>query len=189
MQHERSDYVSGLTQLMTISCILAGFAFSGLIALPGLDSDLFKKIVKYFQGDFETAFYLSFYALFLATLCFLCTIMIILVYQVSGFFVPMWKLKRIHFVSNVVFSVAIACLMISVITFGMPSRNGCIGAITMGIGVAFCFIWENMVPSQHRRREMQIEIESQKKAAASSPAPAPTKPQANSPSTPETKES
>lgn len=81
---KRDDCVTSCEQLMTISCILAGFTFSGLIALPGLEKELFQKIVNYFQGDFDLGFCCTFYFLFFSTICFLSVILIILVYKASG---------------------------------------------------------------------------------------------------------
>ena len=155
----RKDYVASCDQLLTTSCILAGFAFSGLIALPSIDQQLFAKIVHFFAGSFDLAFFNSYYFLFFSTLCFLCTILTILVYKASGYLIPIKKLWRVHLISNLIFSLAIASLLISVIILGIPSRYGLSIAIICGVGVASCFLWENMVPWQKQKRLQQLQLE------------------------------
>ena len=155
----RKDYVDSCDQLLTTSCILAGFAFSGLIALPSMNQNLFAKIVSFFHGSFDLAFFYSYYFLFFSTLCFLCTILTTLVYKASGYLIPIKKLWRVHLISNLIFSFAIATLLISVIILGIPSRWGLLIAISCGVGVAGCFIWENMVPWQKRKRIEQMQLE------------------------------
>lgn len=174
MKLERSDYIRSLEQLLTISCILAGFTFSGLISLPGVEvskSALYSQIVDYFQGNATMALCVSFYALFLSTIGLIGTIMIVLVYKINNYFVPTAKLRFVHLVSNFVFSFAIATLVVAVVSFGIPSLSGLLASVFIGVGMAACFIWENMLPSQHRRREEQIRKEN---AAASASAEAPT---------------
>lgn len=161
MTMDRSDYIRSLEQLLTTSCILAGFSISGLIALPGIEDTVYSKIVSYFEGDFNFAFYVCFYALFFSTLSFLGTIMIVLVYRINNYFVPMKKLRFMHFVANMVFNFAIATLMVAVITFGIPTMSGIIASAVIGLGMAGCFIWENMVPWQRKRREEQIKKENE----------------------------
>lgn len=156
---EHADYVQGLDQLFTVSCILAGFSFSGLIALPGISRELFDKFVQMVSSNVEFALLCTFYTLFFATVCFLGTIMTVFVYKVGNYFVPMNKLRRIYLVANLVFSLAIASLMISVVSFGVPTREGMVVGVAMGVGVAACFIWENMVTWQRKKREEQIERE------------------------------
>jgi hypothetical protein len=159
---ERSDYIRSLDQLLTISAILSGFAFSGLIALPSIDESLLKRTISMLAGDFELVFYTSFYALFFATLCFLSTIMTVFVYRVGNYLIPLPKLQRVHLIANLVFSLAIAALIISVVALGIPNRLGILVGITFGMGVAACFIWENMVPWQRKRREQQLQKERSK---------------------------
>ena len=159
IQQKKSDYISSLNQLMTTSCILAGFAFSGLISLPGIEKEMFSKIVDYFSGDLSLGFYTSFYTLFFSTICFLSTIMVILVYKVSNFTVPFAKLKFIHLVANLTFSIAISALMMSVISFGIPNYMGVCLAIFLGVTVGGSFIWENLLPKQHQKRIQQVEEE------------------------------
>jgi len=153
--------VNSCEQLMTISCILAGFAFSGLIALPSLEKELFQKIVNYFEGDFNLGFCCAFYFLFFSTICFLSVILTILVYKASGYLIPIKKLKRVHLVSNLIFSLAVATLLVSVITFGIPTWPGLLGGLFLGLSVSACFVWENLVPWQHNRRLQQLEQETQ----------------------------
>ena len=159
IQQKKSDYISSLNQLMTTSCILAGFAFSGLISLPGIEKEMFSKIVDYFSGDLSLGFYTAFYTLFFSTICFLSTIMVILVYKVSNFTVPFAKLKFIHLVANLTFSIAISALMMSVISFGIPNYMGVCLAIFLGVTVGGSFIWENLLPKQHQKRIQQVEEE------------------------------
>lgn len=159
MKLERSDYIQSLEQLITVSCILAGFSISGLIALPGIEYPLYGKIVEFFDGDFNLAFYFCFYALFFSTVSFLGTIMIVLVYKIHNYFIPRKKLVRVHFVSNMVFSFAIATLMVAVITFAIPTMAGAIGSVILGAGMSICFIWENMLPWQRKKREQQMQKE------------------------------
>lgn len=156
---KRSTYITSCEQLLTISCILAGFAFSGLVALPGIEKTLYQKIIHYFRGDFNLSFLFSFYTLFFSSLCFLCTILIVLVYKAGGYLIPIKKIKMVHFVSNVVFSLAIATLTMSVIMFGIPNTLGFYISIICGVGVSACFIWENMIPWQKKIRIKQIENE------------------------------
>lgn len=158
---KRDDYIRSLDQLMTTSCILAGFAFSGLIALPSIDRSVFDKIVILVHGSFSQACCYFFYALFFSTLCFLFTIMTILVYKVSNYMVPLPKLRRIHWVANGTFSFAIAALTVAVITFGYPNTLGIVIATAVGLGIASCFLWENMVPWQRKRRCQQMSKEQQ----------------------------
>jgi len=165
LQQQRQNYVSSLEQLTTASSILAGFAFSGLLALPSISDALFGKIVQLFQGDFERTFQVSFYALFFSTLCFLSTLIIIMVYKISNYMIPVKKLKRIHTVSNFTFSIALAFLMISVICFAVPSLYGLGMALFMGIAISSNFLWENMLPSQRKRREEQVRAELEQEQA------------------------
>lgn len=163
IQQKKSDYIGSLNQLMTTSCILAGFAFSGLISLPGIEKEMFSKIVDYFSGDLSLGFYTSFYTLFFSTICFLSTIMVILVYKVSNFTVPFAKLKFIHLIANLTFSIAISALMMSVISFGIPNYMGVCLAVFLGVTVGGSFIWENLLPRQQQKRIQQVE-EEQKRA-------------------------
>ena len=160
MEQKRSHFINSLEHLITISGILAGFAISGLIALPGIEGSQYRKVISYFQGNFDMAFLVCFYALFFSSICFLGTIMIILVYKISNYFVPFNKLRRIHLISNMAFSFAVASLTIAVISFGIPTCIGVIGAFVVGLGMAMCFIWENMVPWQRKKREEQLSKES-----------------------------
>lgn len=160
---ERESHISSLNQLMTISGILTGFAFSGLMTLPSIDLDLYNKIVESFQGDLTVALAISFYALFFSSLCFLSTIMTVLIYRIGNYFVPLNKLRRIHIVSSLLFSIAISSLLISVICFGIPNETGILIALAMGLGVGTCFVWENMVPWQKRVREKQIARETERR--------------------------
>lgn len=155
----REECIVSCEHLLTISCILAGFAFSGLIALPSMDLKLFEKILEYFGGTFEGSFYWSYYFLFFSTLSFLGTIITILVYKAGGYWIPIKKLKRIHLVSNLIFSLAIATLIMAVILCGIPTIWGLYGAIFIGVGMATCFIWENLVPWQKEKRNRQMEEE------------------------------
>ncbi len=155
----RDALTNSCEQLMTVSCILAGFAFSGLIALPGMETSLFQKIVAYFHGNFDLGFYSTFYFLFFSTICFLSTILTILVYKAGGYLIPIKKLKRIHLISNLIFSFAISTLLVAVVTFGIPTNEGIWGGIAIGIAVGACFIWENLVPWQRRLRLHQLENE------------------------------
>ncbi len=161
---KRDALVISCEQLMTISCILAGFAFSGLIALPGMESILFQKIIDYFQGNFDLGFYYTFYFLFFSTICFLSTILTILVYKAGGYLIPIKKLRRIHLISNLIFSIAIATLLVSVITFGIPTFEGLIGGVLLGLAVAACFIWENLIPWQRQKRLQQLQVEHDEEA-------------------------
>ncbi|WP_372369197.1 hypothetical protein [Candidatus Uabimicrobium sp. HlEnr_7] len=158
-QEKKSDYIESLNQLMTTSCILAGFAFSGLISLPGIEKEMFSKIVIYFSGDLDLGFYTSFYTLFFSTICFLSTIMVILVYKVSNFTVPFKKLRFIHLVANLTFSIAISALMMSVISFGIPNYIGVLLAVFLGVTVGGSFIWENLLPKQQQKRIEQVKKE------------------------------
>jgi len=155
----RNEYISSCEQLLTISCILAGFAFSGLIALPAIESKTFHSILLDMGGVLENVFTWAYYFLFFSTLCFLSTIMTILVYKANGYFIPIKKLKRIHLISNLIFSFAIATLLMAVVVFGIPTTMGLWGAIFMGIGVSTCFLWENLVPWQKQIRIKQMEQE------------------------------
>ena len=156
---KRNDYITSCEQLMTISCILAGFAFSGLIALPGIDQKLYEKILTYFSGNFDFSFYYTFSFLFFSTLCFLGTILTILVYKASGYLIPIKKLHRVHLISNLIFSTAVASLFVSVIVFGIPTQLGLMFGIFVGIGVGGCFVWENLVPWQKNKRIQQLSQE------------------------------
>ncbi|BBM83821.1 hypothetical protein [Candidatus Uabimicrobium amorphum] len=162
IQQKKSDYIGSLNQLMTTSCILAGFAFSGLISLPGIEKEMFSKIVHYFSGDLSLGFYASFYTLFFSTICFLSTIMIILVYKVHNFTIPFAKLRNIHLIANLTFSIAISALMMSVISFGIPNYMGICLAIFLGVVVGGSFVWENLLPKQHQKRIQQVEDEQKK---------------------------
>ncbi|NUM36807.1 MAG: hypothetical protein HUU50_19870 [Candidatus Brocadiae bacterium] len=155
----RNEYVNSCEQLLTIGCILAGFAFSGLIALPGIDVKAFQNIALDMGGNLEASFSWSYYFLFFSTLCFLGTIVIILVYKANGYFIPIKKLKRIHLVSNLIFSIAIATLLMAVVVLGIPTIAGLWGAIFIGLGVSSCFLWENLVPWQKKIRLRQMEEE------------------------------
>jgi hypothetical protein len=162
MKLERADYVRSLEQLLTVSGILAGFATSGLIALPGIDESLYNNIVQYSEGDFGLAFYFCFYAILLSTLSFLGTIMIVVVYKVHNYFIPIAKLRRVHFISNIVFNIGVAALIMAVIAFGIPNKVGVFGSMVIGLGMAACFIWENMLPWQRKKREQQMLQEQEK---------------------------
>ena len=159
---KRDDYIESCEQLMTISCILGGFSFSGLIALPSMELKLFSKIIMHFQGSLNIAFYGSFYLLFFSTICFLGTILSILVYKACGYFIPLKKLKRIHLISNLIFSFALSSLLMSVIIFGIPTWYGVVGSIICGIMLSGCFIWENLVPWQRKFRLKQMQKEAEK---------------------------
>lgn len=155
----RNEHIGSCEQLLTISCILAGFSFSGLIALPGIDLKNFKSILLDMGGNLESSFAWAYYFLFFSTLCFLGTIITILVYKANGYFIPIKKLKRIHLVSNFIFSMAIATLLMAVVVFGVPTVLGLWGAICIGVGFSSCFLWENLVPWQKQIRIKQMEQE------------------------------
>jgi hypothetical protein len=159
IQQQRESYTNSLGQLLTISSILAGFTFSGLIALPSISSELFQKIIDIFQGDLMRTLYIVFFSMFFSTLCFLATISTIMVYKINNYTIPIQKLKRMHLIANFTFSMATAFLMIAVIAFAIPTWIGISLALFTGIGVAMSFLWENMLPSQRRKRELQLEQE------------------------------
>ncbi len=157
----RQEYVQSLDQLFTVCSILSGFAFSGLIAIPGMEPELFAKIANYLDGNTDIGFYGSFYALFFCTLFFLSSIMTILVYKASNYTIPIHKLRNVYLTVNVMFSLAIATLMVSVIIFAMPSWLGVFFAFVIGSSIAGSFLWENLLPSQRAKREKQLASESE----------------------------
>ena len=163
---QRDKFVNSLEQLTTMSGLLAGFSFGGLIALPSLSPKLFKYITDLLGGTFAQAFYISFYSLFFASIGFIFTIIIVMTYKINGYMIPFNKLRRVHFISNMIFSFAIAALLISVITFAIPSMEGIIISFALGIGAAGSFLWENMLPAMRRKREAQMKAEEEEEFVA-----------------------
>ncbi len=164
-KEKRAHYIDSLEQLTTIGGLLAGFSFGGLLAWPNLNPDLFKYITELLGGTFIRTFYISFYSLFFATIGFIFTMIIVMTYKISGYMIPFAKLRRVHFISNMIFSFAMAALLISVVVFAIPSMTGIIISFALGLGAAGSFLWENMLPSMRRKREAQMKQEEEEWAA------------------------
>lgn len=159
MEEKREEIIESLEHLMTTSCILAGFTFSGLIAVPSMDITLFEKFVFFLQGDLTRTLFLTFYALFFTTVLLLGTIVSILVVKGTQYHFPIKKLRRVHFVSNMLFSFALAGLMFTVIIFGLPNSVGIFIASGLSIYIAIAFVYENFNPYRFQQRTQQIKKE------------------------------
>lgn len=141
---ERKLAIDSLEQLLTVSCILAGFAFSGLIALPGIEIQILNQLSQGVPlAAPDLAFRVAYYAMFFSTLLFLGAILIILVYQTSNFQIPSKKLRSIQVKVSILFSFAIGCLIVSVCALGLPGKSGIIVGAVMGVVVTTGFVRES----------------------------------------------
>lgn len=159
MKQEREETVESLEQLMTTSCILAGFTLSGLLAIPSVDKEIFAHIVQLLQGNVERTLIITHYCLFLTTCFLLGTIVPIIVYKGCHYRIPLKKLKRVHFIANFLFSLALAGLVIGVISFGLPNIQGLVIAVLFGSMITLDFLYENLNPWRAKQREQQILLE------------------------------
>jgi hypothetical protein len=82
-----------------------------------------------------------------------------MVFRIGQFMIPLRRLQRVSVIANLMFSLAVACLMFSVIAFALPTRWGLVIASVVGLGTALEFIWENMVPLNRARRQRQLSEE------------------------------
>ena len=157
---QRQAAIGSLEQLLTVSCILAGFAFSGLIALPGIQVKQLAGLAGNIPlADPLLAFCVAYYALFFSTLFFLGVILIILVYQTSNFRITLQKLLRIQAKVSILFSCAIGCLVVSVCSLGLPGKVGITIGVVAGIVVTIGFFVESSQARRAARQETAAEPE------------------------------
>ena len=129
---ERYDQV-----LLTSSSILAGFAMTGLLGLPELgEQGMARLSASLFYEPFVLTFVIVFYAMLVATVCFLGVMVAAVSGRLQGGCRGLRTLRLTHRASVLVFGVGLSALFCATVTIGVPTQSGFLAGLFGGAAIA-----------------------------------------------------
>ena len=133
--------------LLTSSSILAGFAVTGLLTLPSIGREGVRKLAATIGvTPHDLAFTIVFYAMLLATICFLGVLVGIVSARLQGRVSGLRTSRSSFRASVLVFGVGLSGLFCATVTIGVPNFTGFLvglvggGAIALSLFVRAIFL-------------------------------------------------
>jgi hypothetical protein len=125
--------------LLTASSILAGFAMTGLLGLPEAGREGLERLAaSLFYEPFVLTFPIVFYAMLVATVCFLGVMVTIVSGRLQGRRRRLPALRSTYRASVLVFGVGLSALFCATVTIGVPTYAGFL--IGLGGGAAITLV-------------------------------------------------
>ena len=128
---ERYDQV-----LLTSSSILAGFAMTGLLGLPEVGEEGIERLsASIFFEPADLTFVIIFYAMLVATICFLGVMVTLVSGRLQGRRRGLHALRSTFRASVLVFGVGLSALFCATVTIGVPTHLGFLVGLGGGIAI------------------------------------------------------
>jgi hypothetical protein len=125
--------------LLTASSILAGFAMTGLLGLPEAGREGLERLAaSLFYEPFVLTFPIVFYAMLVATVCFLGVMVTIVSGRLQGRWRRLRALRSTYRASVLVFGVGLSALFCATVTIGVPTYAGFL--VGLGGGAAITLV-------------------------------------------------
>jgi hypothetical protein len=123
--------------LLTSSSILAGFAMTGLLGLPEIGKEGIARLsASIFFESFDLTFVIVFYAMLVATLCFLGVMVAIVGGRLQSKRRRLRALRSTFRASVLVFGVGLSALFCATVTIGVPTYVGFLVGLGGGAAIA-----------------------------------------------------
>ncbi len=136
---ERARLDRNAEVLLTASSILAGFAMTGLLGLPDTGREGIQRLAaSLFFVPFDLTFPIVFYAMLVATVCFLGVMVAVVSGRLQGRRRRMRALRSTYRASVLVFGIGLSALFCATVTIGIPTYSGFL--VGLGGGVAITLV-------------------------------------------------
>ncbi len=125
--------------LLTATSILAGFAMTGLLGLPDTGREGIERLAAaLFFVPFDLTFPIVFYAMLVATVCFLGVMVTVVSGRLQGRRRRLGGLRSTYRASVLVFGMGLSALFCATVTIGIPTYAGFL--VGLGGGVAITLV-------------------------------------------------
>ena len=122
--------------LLTASSILAGFAMTGLLALPDTGKEGIERLAaSLFFPPFDLTFPIVFYAMLVATVCFLGVMVAVVTGRLHGSRRRLGTIRSTYRASVLVFGMGLSALFCATVTIGIPTFTGFAVGLAGGLGI------------------------------------------------------
>lgn len=127
--------------LLTASSILAGFAMTGLLGLPEAGREGIARLASsLFFEPFDLSFPIVFYAMLVATVCFLGVMVTIVSGRLQVRRRTLRMLRSTYRASVLVFGLGLSALFCATVTIGIPTYAGFLAGLAGGAAITLTLL-------------------------------------------------